>query len=53
MWLLNANVDIHLVPVLSEFGISSDTAASRGWKALENGELVAVAMAAGRLVQWP
>jgi predicted nuclease of predicted toxin-antitoxin system len=47
MRLLDANVDVHLVPVLSEFGISSDTAANRGWKALQNGDLVAAAMAAG------
>jgi len=47
MWLLDANVDVHLAPVLREFGVSCDTAANRGWKALENGELVAAAMAAG------
>ena len=47
MWLLDANVDVHLAPVLPEFGVSCDTAANRGWKALENGELVAAAIAAG------
>ena len=47
MWLLDANVDVHLVPVLKEFGIPCDTAASRGWKALANGQLVAAAVVAG------
>jgi hypothetical protein len=47
MWLLDANMDVHLVSVLSEFGISCDTAGSRGWKALSNGELVTAAVAAG------
>lgn len=43
MWLLDANVDVHLAPILREFGVPCDTAASRGWKALKNGELVAAA----------
>ena len=47
MWLLDANMDVHLVSVLSFFGISSETAAARGWKALSNGELVTTAVAAG------
>lgn len=47
MWLLDANMDVHLVTVLSELGISSDTANNRGWKALSNGDLVKVACASG------
>jgi len=47
MWLLDANMDVHLVSALSGFGISSDTAGNRGWKALSNGELVAAAVTAG------
>ena len=47
MWLLDANMDVHLVAVLADFGISSATAASRGWKALSNGDLVAAAVAGG------
>jgi predicted nuclease of predicted toxin-antitoxin system len=47
MWLLDANMDVHLVTVLKEFGVQCETAASRGWKALSNGELVAAAAAAG------
>jgi hypothetical protein len=31
MWLLDANMDVHLVEVLREFNVSNDTAASRGW----------------------
>jgi Domain of unknown function (DUF5615) len=46
MWLLDANMDVHLVTVLADFGISSVTAASRGWKALSNGDLVAAVAAA-------
>ena len=47
MWLLDANVDVHLVQTLHELGVSCDTAANRGWKALSNGELVSVAISAG------
>ncbi|HEV2690849.1 MAG TPA: DUF5615 family PIN-like protein [Bryobacteraceae bacterium] len=47
MWLLDANMDVHLVAELSKFGIQSDTAANRGWKVLSNGELVNAAVAAG------
>src|SRR5687768_16907855 len=47
MWLLDANMDEHLAVVLLEFGIHCDTARNRGWKALSNGDLVAVASAAG------
>ena len=47
MWLLDANMDVHLVEVLRSFGLTCDTAANRGWKALSNGELVATAVTAG------
>lgn len=47
MWLLDANVDVHLVQTLHDLGVSCDTAANRGWKALSNGELVSAAVAAG------
>ena len=47
MWLLDANMDVHLVGLLAEFGIVSDTAANRGWKALSNGQLVAAAVSDG------
>ena len=40
MWLLDANMDVHLVAVLTEFGIRCDTAGNRGWKALSNGDPV-------------
>ena len=45
MWLLDANIDIHLAAFLTERGIACDTAANRGWKALSNGKLVAAATA--------
>ena len=47
MWLLDANMDVHLVAVLAEFGVRCETAGSRGWKALSNGELVETAVADG------
>jgi hypothetical protein len=47
MWLLDANMDVHLRSVLSELGVASETAAARGWKALSNGQLVAAAVEGG------
>jgi hypothetical protein len=47
MWLLDANMDVHLASVLAELGIASETAAARGWKALSNSQLVAAAVASG------
>jgi hypothetical protein len=47
MWLLDANMDVHLVSVLTGFKIACDTAGKRGWKALSNGDLVSLAAAAG------
>lgn len=49
MWLLDANMDVHLVSVLKDFGIVSDTARNRGWKSLSNGQLVTAAVADGFL----
>ena len=40
-------MDVHLVQTLNELGVSCDTSAKRGWKALSNGELVSAAAAAG------
>ena len=47
MWLLDVNMDVHLVQVSSELGVDCDTAANRGWKALSNGDLVGAAVSAG------
>src|SRR5947209_18641880 len=47
MWLLDANMDVHLASVLAELDIACETAAHRGWKALSNGQLVAAAVANG------
>ena len=47
MWLLDANMDVHLASVLTGFGIDCDTARNRGWKALSNGDLVKAAVDAG------
>jgi predicted nuclease of predicted toxin-antitoxin system len=47
MWLLDANVDVHLAPLLKQWGIPCDTVAHHGRKALSNGELVAAAFTEG------
>jgi predicted nuclease of predicted toxin-antitoxin system len=47
MWLLDANLDIHLLGVLSELGIPCDAAIRRDWADLSNGELVLAAREAG------
>jgi hypothetical protein len=47
MWLLDANLDIHLVELLRGYEIDCDTAENRGWKALRNGDLAAAAVQAG------
>ena len=47
MWLLDANMDVHLASVLTGLGIECDTTARRGWRTLSNGDLVKVAVDAG------
>jgi hypothetical protein len=47
MWLLDANMDVHLIAVLTGFKISCYTARKRGWDALSNGDLVSAAVGAG------
>jgi hypothetical protein len=47
MWLLDANMDVHLVAVLADYQITCETAGNRGWKALSNGDLVQAAVDAG------
>jgi hypothetical protein len=49
MWLLDANMNVHLVSVPTSLGLSCDTAGNRGWRALSNGDLVKVAVDAGFL----
>jgi hypothetical protein len=40
MWLLDVNVDLHLLGLLREFGVPSEAAMNLGWQELSNGELV-------------
>jgi hypothetical protein len=47
MWLLDANLDVHLADLLLQSGIACCTAERRGWKALRNGDLVTAAFQAG------
>jgi hypothetical protein len=46
MWLLDVNMDVHLIPILNGW-VQCDTATNRGWKALSNGDLVGAATSAG------
>src|SRR5271154_27492 len=47
MWLLDANMDVHLVNALKELGVACDSAGNRNWKTLLNSELVGAAASAG------
>jgi len=47
MLLLDHNLPHQLRDLLAAYGLKSETAASRGWERLRNGELVAAAHAAG------
>ena len=47
MWLLDANMDVHLLSLLAELGVQSDAATRRGWGMLDNGRLVSAAAGAG------
>jgi len=47
VWLLDANMDVHLLPFLREQGVRCDAAARRGWAALGNGDLALAAAQAG------
>ncbi|HSU91557.1 MAG TPA: DUF5615 family PIN-like protein [Sporolactobacillaceae bacterium] len=43
MWLLDANMPVQLLALLSELGIEADSAVARGWNTLSNGSLVSAA----------
>jgi hypothetical protein len=47
MWLLDANMDVHLLSVLRQYGRKCDATSRRGWQALSNGDLVAAAVMSG------
>jgi predicted nuclease of predicted toxin-antitoxin system len=47
MWLLDANMDIHLLDFFSELGIPCESAIHRGWRQLANGQLITAAAEAG------
>ncbi len=47
MWLLDANMDVHLVALLQGLGTKCEATTKRGWKNLTNGDLVSTAVAAG------
>ncbi len=47
MWLLDANMDVHLLALLREFDVEGEAATRKGWGALDNGELVSAAAEAG------
>jgi predicted nuclease of predicted toxin-antitoxin system len=47
MWLLDANMDVHVIDLFAEFGVPCEAAGRRGWESLNNGELVSAAVQAG------
>jgi hypothetical protein len=47
MWLLDANMDVHLLVLLQEFGQKTEATTKRGWGALNNGDLVSAAVKEG------
>ncbi len=47
MWLLDANLDVHVLDVLKELGVPCESAIHRGWRELANGDLLAAAFKAG------
>jgi predicted nuclease of predicted toxin-antitoxin system len=47
MWLLDANMDVHVLDVLKDLGIACESAIHKGWGKLANGELVSAAAKAG------
>lgn len=47
MWLLDANMDVHLLSLLKELGEQCEATTRRGWQALNNGELVSAALKEG------
>ena len=44
MWLLDANMPVQLVALLSDLGVEADSAVARGWNTLSNGSLVSAAV---------
>jgi hypothetical protein len=51
MWLLDANMPVQLVALLSDLGIEADSAIARGWNTLSNGNLVRAAVQANFAVR--
>lgn len=47
MWLLDANMDVHLLALLKQLGVDCEATTRRGWQALANGDLVAAAVKGG------
>lgn len=47
MLLLDVNIPLAVKAILEKYGLRADTAENRGWRELENGDLVSVAMTAG------
>lgn len=47
MWLLDVNIPLALKTFLAQHQITVETAENRGWRQLENGDLVSAATTAG------
>ena len=47
MWLLDENLDVNLLAFLRSQEVKCDNVRGRGWRGLQNGDLVKVAWEAG------
>jgi hypothetical protein len=47
MWLLDVNLNVHLIEWLAGAGIAAESALHRGWRTLRNGDLLAACVEAG------
>jgi Domain of unknown function (DUF5615) len=46
MWLLDANMPVQPIALLTELGVEADSAVARGWNTVSNGSLVRAAVKA-------
>lgn len=47
MWLLDVNIPLSVMELLKKFNVTAEPSEKRGWRELENGDLVTAAVGAG------
>lgn len=47
MWLLDVNIPLSIVDLLKKFDVTAKPSEKRGWRELENGDLITAAVGAG------